>query len=117
MKNIYTINKFVIVPNLLLYITIYGGLLFQMLTRTIQVISFLVYLFSWKKIDSNLHKHFITYGICMLIIVSVFFTSMSFNHPMTLLAIFASALLAVYFTFISKWQTVYFLQSQKNEAL
>ena len=117
MKNIYTINKFVIVANLLLYITIYGGLLFQIVTGTIQVISFLIYLFLWKKIDRSLLKHFISYGICMLIVLSLFFTSMSFNHPMTIIAIFASALLAVYFVFLSKWQTAYFLQSRKNENL
>jgi hypothetical protein len=88
-----------------------------MVTGTIQVISFLIYLFFWEKIDKSLHKHFIVYGITMIIIVFVFFTSMSFNHPMTLLVIFASALLAVYFLFISKWQTDYFIQSENNKNL
>lgn len=115
MKNIYTINKIIIIVNLILYITLFGGLLFQMVTGTIQIISFIVYLFVWKKLDKTLHKHFIAYGITMITIVSIFFTSISFNHPMTLFAIIASALLAVYFLFISKWQTDFILQSEKNE--
>ena len=117
MKNIYLINKIVIVANLLLYITIYGGLLFQMVTGTIQLLSFFIYLLLWKKLDKRLLKHFLAYGICTFIILIFFFTSISFNHPMTLVAIITSALLAAYFLFISKWQTAYILQTEKTENL
>tara|TARA_R110002051_G_scaffold88673_2_gene156246 strand:- start:62832 stop:63098 length:267 start_codon:yes stop_codon:yes gene_type:complete len=88
-----------------------------MVTGTIQLLSFFIYLLLWKKLDKRLLKHFLAYGICTFIILIFFFTSISFNHPMTLVAIITSELLAAYFLFISKWQTAYILQTEKIENL
>lgn len=112
MKLLYKINKVVIIINLVLVIIPFLGLAFLIVTGLFQVISFIVCLIYWKRIDQSLRKYLIAYpflaGICLGILGIE--TDVSFTISLSL-----SALLALSFLFLLKKQKDILLKNTTDE--
>ena len=75
MKNLYQINKWLIIVNALLYITIYFGLIFQILLGTVQVIMAIIIAFNYSKLTVKTKRLFIIYSFATSIVLTlIFFT-------------------------------------------
>lgn len=61
MKNLYNINKIAFIITLVLYISVFYGMLFQILLGAIQILSGLYLCFQWKKLFSKQKKHLTIY--------------------------------------------------------
>ncbi len=66
MKKIHSINKWSFILTLLLYTTVIGGLLTQILLGCIQFILALTIVSSWKKLDVTSKKLITTYWILFI---------------------------------------------------
>ncbi len=63
MKFIYNTNGVIYSITLLLYLTIYFGLLMQILLGIVQVIFFFVLLFNYDKFSETIQSHLKIYGV------------------------------------------------------
>jgi len=61
MKTIHNINKWSFIITLLLYLTLIGGLLAQILLGFIQVILAIIVILEWKKHTPKIKSHLISY--------------------------------------------------------
>ena len=50
MKTIYKINKVVVIVNLILFLTIYFGMLFLPVTGIVQLVMFGIYCYKWQSV-------------------------------------------------------------------
>ncbi|MEW7280640.1 hypothetical protein ABW636_18785 [Aquimarina sp. 2201CG1-2-11] len=80
MKTTHLINKWSFIITLLLYTTIYGGLLAQIALGGIQIICGIVLLFQWKKLTNQSRMHISLYWTLVLLYgISWFLFQPSFN--------------------------------------
>lgn len=74
MKLIFNINKWWILTTIALYLTLWGGILFQILLGIIQLISFCIYVANWSKIKTSLKPFLYAYIIVALLLVAYLFS-------------------------------------------
>lgn len=84
MKILYRINQIILIATLILYITIYFGLLSQILLGIIQVISALILFSFWKKLDEKARNKLTKYWIITIVYGLLWFLDlMLFNEYYT----------------------------------
>nr|WP_321224949.1 hypothetical protein [uncultured Psychroserpens sp.] len=73
MKIIYNINKVIFIITLVLYFTVVGGMLSQVILGALQIISAIILLLSWGKFSKKTKEHLSiywviigVYGICWI---------------------------------------------------
>lgn len=116
MKTIYILNKVLIVINLVLFLTIYFGLLFLPITGITQLVCFLFFLSHWKKMDPSIKKHLRYYGISVLITLGILL-SLQYLQNLDLLfwlPIIFGGILSIYFLLITERQSNYSLNQQQD---
>lgn len=101
MKLLYNINKVVIIMNLILIVIPFFGLIFMFITGCIQVISFIVFLFLWKKIAYSLRRYFLIYPILVGIALAILSLEKDVSFVISLSL---SASMAIGFVFLLKKQ-------------
>lgn len=101
MKLIFNINKWWIFTTIFLYLTFWGGILFQILLGALQLISCGVYLANWSKIKPSLKLLLYIYIIIALILVAYLFSG--FQHSV-LIVWKISGPVAFYFLYITYQQ-------------
>ena len=74
MKNLYLINKWLIIINTVLYITVYLGLIFQILLGAIQVIMAIIIAFNITKLTKRAKRLFQIYSITTITFLLLFLT-------------------------------------------
>lgn len=117
MKTLFLINKTLIITNAILFITVYGGLLFLPITGVIQVCCFVHLLFRWSDVAPHLKKYFIIYGAVTvlnlsLLICLIYFSSFDF---LFWLPIILGIALSIYFLILTYKQSEYTLTSQEKD--
>lgn len=70
----YLINKWFIIINIILYITVYLGLIFQILLGAVQVVMAIIIAFNFSKLIKRIKRLFIIYSIATIVFLVVFFT-------------------------------------------
>ena len=73
MKTIRNINIFAFIITLILYITVYYGLLAQIVLGVVQIILYFVILTQFQKFDNRIKSLLTAYGISTLIYLLLFF--------------------------------------------
>ena len=73
MKLIYEINKWTIIVMLILYLSILGGILLQLLLAPIQLICFGIYIHNWSNIRPSLKPLLIIYGVVSIPLLTLLF--------------------------------------------
>ena len=116
MKNVYTVNKVLLIVNTLLFLTIYFGLLFLIVTGIVQILCFIYYMVHWEKIDPKLELYFRSYGVLVPLILCPFLFLEYLGDYMGLLLIplIAGSILAICFTLLSRKQMLYSQKSLKG---
>ncbi len=119
MKTLFLINKTLIITNAILFITIYGGLLFLPITGAIQVCCFVYLLSRWSYVAPHLKKHFITYGAVTVLSLSLllclqYFSSLDF---LFWLPIILGIALSIYFLILTHKQSEYALHSKEENTV
>lgn len=112
MKTIYLLNKFLIIANSILFLTLYLGMLFLIITGAVQILCFLYYSYHWKRVEPHLKRHFRYYAFLafatLLVLQSIkYFKSIDFLFWTPILSGFV---LSIYFFILSKWQKEYTTQ-------
>lgn len=74
MKLIFNINKWWIITTIVLYVTIVGGIIFQILLGGIQLISCCIYIANWSKIKPTLKPFLYVYIVIALVLVAYLFS-------------------------------------------
>ncbi|WP_430411965.1 hypothetical protein [Kordia sp.] len=100
MKFIYYINKIAFIITIGLYITVYLGMLMQVLLGGVQVIFFFILLFNYDKFTKIMQRHLLTYGTLSAVFLICFFSSTEFFGQNWIFLIFIPMSLATYFTYI-----------------
>ena len=101
MKFIYDINKIFYILTLGLYITVYLGMLMQILLGGVQLILFFVLLFNYDKFTKIMQQHLLIYGMLSILFLIFFFTAFELLGQNWLLIIFIPMGIATYFTYIT----------------
>jgi hypothetical protein len=101
MKLIYETNKWWMITTLLLYLTFWGGILFQILLGLIQLISYFIYIANWSKIKGSLKKPFIIYGIITSLLLAFLFSGI---NESIFIVWGTSGIVAFYFLYLSYQQ-------------
>ncbi|MFT5889926.1 MAG: hypothetical protein ACI9Y7_000014 [Dokdonia sp.] len=101
MKLLYEINKWWMITTLFLYITFWGGILFQILLGVIQIISCTIYFTNWSKIKVSLKKPFIIYGIITSLLLEFLFSGI---NESIFIVWGTSGIVAFYFLYLSYQQ-------------
>ncbi len=98
MKNLYRYNVTGIIITLLLYITLWGGILAQVLLGGFQLICFMVICVYFSKLTNTLKNHVTVYGLVtfLLIVITVKFPDIFFRVFWPF-----SGVLAFYFLYIT----------------
>ena len=112
MKLLYNINKVVIIINLILVIIPFLGLVFMFITGCVQVLSFLVLLLFWKRIDITLRNYFIAYPFLVSITLGILYIGTDTSYAISM---GIAALLAIGFLFILKKQKDLSLNTTTDE--
>lgn len=74
MKNLYKINKWLIIITLLLYLTIYLGMIFQMVLGAIQVLMSIYILSNYNTLNKKTKPFFVVYMVLTVIILYLIFS-------------------------------------------
>ncbi|WP_108866646.1 hypothetical protein [Aquimarina aquimarini] len=101
MKTIHIINKWSFILTLLLYLTIYLGLIAQIFLGGIQIILASILLFYWKKFDKEQKKHLITYSCLVMLYGLIFLTSVAISDFALLYLVIAPMSIAGYFVYVT----------------
>ncbi len=101
MKNIYSLNKWMIICTIVLYITIVSGIIFQILLGLIQLISCVIYIANWSKIKPSLIPFLYAYIIVTLLLVAYLFSG--FNDSVFIVWAISGGV-AFYFLYITYQQ-------------
>ncbi len=101
MKLIYETNKWWMITTIVLYLTFWGGILFQILLGLIQLTSFFIYITNWSKIKVSLKKPLIIYGIITSLLLAFLFSGI---NESIFIVWGASGIVAFYFLFLSYQQ-------------
>ena len=118
MKTIHNINRWSFIITLLLYLTIIGGLLAQIVLGGIQIILAVIIISKWKKYTSTIKKHLWSYGIITIIygvswlldITKIFETNSMVMDPHIIYLCVVPMSIALYFVYIT-----YKIENSSNE--
>jgi len=98
MKNLYHINKVLIIINIALGLTIYLGLLFLIPLGIVQIIMSIIIAYNEKKLTKEIRSLFNTYSITSsLILIGILFMYCKFipdNHLLIYIGLATSILMA-----------------------
>ncbi len=100
MKSIYRINNIAYIFTIVLYITVYLGMLMQVLLGGIQILLFFILLFNFDKFTKVIQRHLLAYGMLSAIFLMCFFSSTEFFGQNWIFLIFIPMGIATYFTYI-----------------
>ncbi len=78
MKLLYQINKWSFITTLVLYLTIYFGLIAQIFLGIIQVILAILIFFRWHELTPAIKKHLLGYSIATILYGVIFFIIKSY---------------------------------------
>lgn len=101
MENIYKTNKWMIIITLALYLTLWGGVLFQLILGLIQLISCGIYIENWSKIKPSLKPLLVLYCIITIPLIALLFI---FPETFMMIIWIGSMFLAFYFLYITDQQ-------------
>ena len=115
MKTIYKINKVVVIVNLILFLTIYFGMLFLPVTGIVQLVMFGIYCYKWQSVVEPLKKHFVIYGSLALLSLGLLFLSPGLGYwdGFSLISsMVLGGLLSLYFLQITRRQVQYLEETE-----
>ncbi|MFK7748635.1 MAG: hypothetical protein AB8B65_09605 [Kordia sp.] len=102
MKFIYNINGVIYSITLLLYLTIYLGMLMQILLGIVQVLFFFILLFNYDKFSEKIKNHLKVYGVLSGIYLVCFFSELYPRNNWMILILITLIPMSIggYFTYI-----------------
>lgn len=104
MKLIYETNKWWIITTLVLYLTFWGGILFQILLGLIQLVSYIIYISNWSKVKPSLKKPLTIYGIITSLLLVFLFSGI---NESIFIVWGISGIMAFYFLYLSYQQDIF----------
>ncbi|WP_211075738.1 hypothetical protein [Aquimarina sp. MMG016] len=101
MKTIHNINKWSFIITLLLYLTIYFGLLAQILLGSVQIILVLILLYYWKDFQTKQKQHLAIYVGIVIFYGLLFLTNVLKSYFLIFFITVVPMSIAGYFVYIT----------------
>jgi hypothetical protein len=101
MKNLYRTNKWLIIINLLLYLTIYFGMIFQIFLGAVQVLMSIYIFTKYNSLDKRIKPLFIAYVVLTVIILSLITSGLIVNTGFITVYLIIPMLLAFFHLYIT----------------
>jgi len=101
MKKLYEINKWLVITTLLLYLTIYLGMLFQMVLGVAQVIMSIYILTNYNNLKRETKSLFTIYLVLTVIVVSIIASGMITSSGFIIVHLIIPMLIAFFHLYIT----------------
>jgi hypothetical protein len=101
MKNLYNINKWLIIVTLLLYLTLYLGMIFQIVLGTMQVLMSIYILTKYNTLEKKTKSLFIIYLIATVTTLVLIASGLTLNNGLFMIHLIIPMLIAFFHLYIT----------------